>query len=97
MEDKELGGVMLPSSLYFWYLRVFLRTLVGVRLSPQEVRFALSVTYKYTLHLLVFQNTVVFLWGGSLFDDHFASGGSVFMRKVGPVYVSKNTCGVSEV
>ena len=30
------------------------------------------------------------LWGGSRFDDHFASAGSLFMRKVGPVCMSKN-------
>ncbi len=28
--------------------------------------------------------------GGSVFDDHFAGGGSLFMRKVGPIYVIKN-------
>jgi len=41
--------------------------------------------------LLLFQNTVVVLWGGSVFDDHFAGGGSLFMRKVGPIDMSKNT------
>jgi len=41
--------------------------------------------------LLLFQNTVVVLWGGSVFDDHFAGGGSLFMRKVGPIDMSKNS------
>ncbi len=62
-----------------------------MRVSPQEGHFALSVTYKDTFHLLLFQNTVVVLWGGSVFDDHFAGGGSLFMRKVGPIDMSKNS------